>query len=32
MYGFNYHGYSLTAADARGSQAVAFSLRTQRMQ
>jgi hypothetical protein len=32
MYGFNYYGYSLTAADAGGSQPVAFSLRTQSMQ
>jgi hypothetical protein len=32
LYGFNHDGYSLTAADARGSKAVAFSLSTQRMQ
>jgi hypothetical protein len=32
MYGFNYHGYSLAAADARGTQAVALSLRAQSMQ
>jgi hypothetical protein len=32
MRRFNHHGYSLTAANAGGTQAVAFSLRTQRMQ
>jgi len=32
MYGFNYNGYALAAADARGSKAVTFSLCTQRMQ
>jgi hypothetical protein len=32
MYGFDYHGYPLTAADAGGSEAVTFSLSAQRMQ
>jgi hypothetical protein len=32
MYGFNYHGYSLAAADAGGTQPVAFPLREHSMQ